>query len=192
VEDVTYLSSLFDWFESHPDVRAIGYVDARDGAATAEELAAPAVSLDGGQVTYRPWSPTDGYGAADDGRLLADDGVNRSAVFAGRVANPRYVSTITTASASTRISLARVLQLTARIRGEEVGVSWRGNDVARSYDVELRRPNHPWRRILNSTTLLYERLVALPFGKYQVRVRAHDTIDASGPWSPLTTFRVKR
>ena len=191
-DDVQYLLSLFDWFESHPDVRAIEYVDAIGGTVTPDDLAAPAVFLDDGQGSYRAWSPSDGYDEEDDGRLLADDGVNRSALFAGRIANPRYVSAIATAAVSARVRLAVAWQLTVRARGAGLRVSWRGNDVARSYELELRRPDGPWRDVLRRTTLVSDALVAPPEGRYQVRVRAYDAIDTAGPWSPLRTFRITR
>ncbi len=185
-DDVSYLSSLFDWFESHPDVRAIDYVDERnDGRATPQELAS-SVSLDGGQVSYTPWSPIDGYDAENDGRLLADDGVGRSAIFAGRIANPHYIATISTSPTTTRVSRARILRLSVG----RLFASWSGDPVALVYDVEVRQVGHAWREVVKHSSETSEPLPALPAGRYQLRVRAYDVIGTRGPWSPLRAFRI--
>jgi hypothetical protein len=193
LDDVSYLSSLFDWFESHPDVRAIDYLDKISGSpATPQELGPPSVSLDDGQVSYLPWSPSDGYDAENDGRLLADDGAHRIAIFAGRIANPRYVSSITSAPTTTRVTPARISQLSVATRGSQLYTSWKGDAVARAYDLELRQPGHAWRELLKRASQTSDTLVALPAGRYQLRVRARDAIDSAGPWSVSQTLRVSR
>jgi hypothetical protein len=188
--DVGYLSSVFDWFESHPDVRAIDYLDKMDSPATQQELAPPSVSLDDGQVSYLPWSATGGYDDEDDGRLLADDGVQRSAAFAGRIANPRYVSNISTAPATTHVSLPDISSLSVGITGAQLRMSWRGDALAQSYDLELRQPGHAWRELLKGAPQTSDTLGALLAGRYQVRVRAHDVIGSAGPWSVSRTLHV--
>ena len=68
-EDQTWLSSIFDYIESHPDIEATAYLDIKGAPETALEQQAPHVFLDGGQVSYRPYDPAQtAYDDTNDGR----------------------------------------------------------------------------------------------------------------------------
>jgi glycosyl hydrolase family 26/PASTA domain-containing protein len=86
-QDQTWLGSMFDYFESHPDIKAINYFNYNNRTTWNP---AQAVYLDGGQVNYMP--------NVDDGdqRLLAESGANFQGTYSSRIANPRYTSTILT------------------------------------------------------------------------------------------------
>jgi hypothetical protein len=78
---------MFDYFESHPDIKAINYFNYNYRTAWDSSQA---VYLDGGQVNYMP-NVNDG-----DSRLLAQSGANFQGTYSSRIANPRYTSTILT------------------------------------------------------------------------------------------------
>jgi hypothetical protein len=78
---------MFDYFESHPDIKAINYFNYNNRATWNPSQA---VYLDGGQVNYMP-AVADG-----DSRLLAESGANFQGTYSSRIANPRYTSTILT------------------------------------------------------------------------------------------------
>lgn len=86
-QEQVWLGSMFDYFESHPDIKAINYFDYNNRSTWNP---AQAVYLDGGQVNYMP--------NVDDGdqRLLAQSGANFQGSYSNRIANPRYTSTILT------------------------------------------------------------------------------------------------
>jgi Glycosyl hydrolase family 26/PASTA domain len=82
-----WISAMFDYFESHPDIKAISYFN-YNGRATWDP--SHAVYLDGGQVNYMP--NVNDY----DTRLLAQSGADFQGTYSSRIANPRYTSTILT------------------------------------------------------------------------------------------------
>jgi hypothetical protein len=86
-----WLDAIFDYFESHPDVKAISYFNYcyRPGAVHVPWDPARSIYLDNGQVNYVP-------DVNDlDSRLLAG-GPETQALFARRISSPRYVSAIAT------------------------------------------------------------------------------------------------
>jgi hypothetical protein len=86
-EHQAWISSMFDYFESHPDIKAINYFNANERTTWDPSQA---VYLDGGQVNYMP-NVNDG-----DSRLLAQSGANFQGTYSSRIASPRYTSTILT------------------------------------------------------------------------------------------------
>jgi hypothetical protein len=87
-QDQAWIGSMFDYFESHPDIKAINYFNYN--ARTVSWDPSRAVYLYGGQVNYLP-TVADG-----DSRLLAESGANFRGTYSSRIANPRYTSTILT------------------------------------------------------------------------------------------------
>jgi hypothetical protein len=86
-EHQAWLSAMFDYFESHPDMKAINYFNYNNRTTWDPSQA---VYLDGEQVNYMP-NVNDG-----DSRLLAQSGANFQGTYSSRIANPRYTSTILT------------------------------------------------------------------------------------------------
>jgi hypothetical protein len=86
-QDQAWLGSMFDYFESHPDIKAINYFNYNNRSTWDHSQAA---YLDGGQVNYMP-NVADG-----DSRLLAQSGADFQGIYSSRIANPRYRSTIET------------------------------------------------------------------------------------------------
>jgi beta-mannanase len=87
-QDQQWLNNMFDYFESHPKIKAIDYFNYNNADPTQETPAHMAnhVWLYNGQVNYHPnignW----------DSRLLAESGADFRHTYARRIANPRYVS----------------------------------------------------------------------------------------------------
>jgi hypothetical protein len=86
-QDQAWIGSMFDYFESHPDIKAISYFNYNNRPTWDPSKA---VYLDGGQVNYMP-SVADG-----DTRLLAQSGANFQGTYSTRIANPRYTPQILT------------------------------------------------------------------------------------------------
>src|SRR5262249_4101475 len=86
-EHQAWISSMFDYFEKHPDIKAINYFNANERTTWDPS---EAVYLAGGQGNYMP-NVNDG-----DSRLLAQSGANFQGTYSGRIANSRYRSTILT------------------------------------------------------------------------------------------------
>jgi hypothetical protein len=82
---------MFDYFESHPDIKAISYFNynSRPDHAIAWDPSR-AVYLYDGQVNYLA-NVND-----DDQRLLAESGADFRGTFSRRIANPRYTSSVLT------------------------------------------------------------------------------------------------
>jgi PASTA domain/Glycosyl hydrolase family 26 len=86
-QEQAWIGSMFDYFESHPDIKAINYFNYNNRPAWNPSQA---VYLDGGQVNYMP-------NLNDlDSCLLAQSGANFQGTYSNRIANPRYTSTILT------------------------------------------------------------------------------------------------
>ena len=88
-QDQAWLGAMFDYFESHPDVKAINYFNynSRPDHGIPWDPSR-AVYLYGGKVNYL--ANVDD----DDQRLLAESGADFRATYSRRIANPRYVSSI--------------------------------------------------------------------------------------------------
>src|SRR5262249_5855061 len=87
-QDQAWLGSMFDYIESHPDIKAINYFNYN--ARTIPWDPSRAVYLYGGQVNYLP--NVDDV----DPRLLAERGAHFRGTHSGRISTPRYTSTILT------------------------------------------------------------------------------------------------
>jgi hypothetical protein len=90
-QEQAWLGAMFDYFESHPDIKAINYFNYN----SRPDHGIPwdpshAVYLYGGQVNYLA-NVND-----DDHRLLADSGSDFRGTFSRRIANARYISSILT------------------------------------------------------------------------------------------------
>jgi hypothetical protein len=87
-QDQQWINAMFDYFETHPQIKAICYFNynAADPTQETPEHMANHVWLYNGQVNYHPnignW----------DSRLLAESGADFRHTYARRIANPRYVS----------------------------------------------------------------------------------------------------
>jgi hypothetical protein len=95
-EQRAWLDAMFDYFESHPKIKAIDYYNYNqtfDQENTAHM--ASHVYLYGGQVNYHP-----NVNNADS-RLLADSGAGFRTTFASRIARARYASAVSVAPAAT-------------------------------------------------------------------------------------------
>lgn len=86
-QEQAWLSAMFDYFESHPDIKAISYFNYNTRTTWNPSQA---VYLDGGQVNYMP--NVNDY----DSRLVAQSGADFQGTYASRISNPRYTSTILT------------------------------------------------------------------------------------------------
>jgi Glycosyl hydrolase family 26 len=84
-----WLSAMFDVFDSHPKVKAIVYYNYKQlwDHETPAHME-PHTFLYGGQVNYHP------NGHDGDSRLLADSGAGFRELYAQRIANPRYLSSV--------------------------------------------------------------------------------------------------
>ena len=85
-QEQAWIGSMFDYFASHPDIKAISYFN-YDGRVIPWDPS-KSVYLYGGQVNYLP-NVNDG-----DSRLLAESGADFRGTYANRIASPRYIPTI--------------------------------------------------------------------------------------------------
>jgi Glycosyl hydrolase family 26/PASTA domain len=90
-EEQSWLGAMFDYFESHPDIKAINYFNynSRPNFGIPWDPSR-AVYLYGGQVNYLA-NVND-----NDNRLLAESGADFRGTFSRRIANAHYVSSILT------------------------------------------------------------------------------------------------
>ncbi len=191
-EDQTWLSSIFDYIESHPDIEATAYLDIKGAPETALEQQAPHVFLDGGQVSYRPYDPAQtAYDDTNDGRLLAESGADFRGTFARRTANGHYTSIILTDTVAGPPLPDPVATLrTIHPHGTHAEIRWHGNGVATNYDVEIRQPPHRWRFASSHVYRLSLTIKGVPGHRYQVRIRARDATNFTSAWSAIRTFRL--
>jgi hypothetical protein len=70
-------------------------------------------------------------------------------------------------------------------------IRWRGNEVARTYDLAARRGTRSWRTLASRLETTSYRLPGKRGEQLQVRVRARDEADRPGPWSTPRTVRFK-
>jgi hypothetical protein len=83
------VEAMFDVFDSHPKIKAIVYYNYKqlwDHENPAHM--GPHTYLYGGLVNYHP------SGGDGDSRLLADSGAGFRELYARRIGNPRYLSTV--------------------------------------------------------------------------------------------------
>ena len=178
-----WLASMFDWFESHTDVKAISYFNYcyRPGAVHVKWDPARTVYLDAGQVNYQP-------NVNDlDSRLLAG-GPDMQALFARRISSPHYVSAISTEPVNVQVEAATA-QLGGRlVQGRTATVSWTGNLAADSYDVAVWRGKAKWKTIATRLSASSYRLRGSKGERLRVRVRARNVDGSPGAWTPALTL----
>jgi len=179
-----WLGSMFDYFESHPAVKAISYFNFcnRAGATHVPWDPSRTVYFDGGLVNYVP-------GINDhDHRLLAG-GPEIQALFARRISSQRYVSAISTQTVQSTPAVATAELLAPTIRGRSAIVRWVGNLSAATYDLGLKRGTAPWRSAASGVTAKSYRLKGTARGRVLLRVRARDVDGTAGPWSAVRVVR---
>ena len=163
-----WIDAMFDYFESHPDVKAVNYFNynSRPDSGRPVDLAR-LVYLDGDQVSFQ--ADVNDY----DHRLVT----GFRTTYSARISNPRYVS----ATRSAAVPAATVLA--PLVRGTRATVRWRGNATAARYDVQLRRGGSPWQLVrtgLSSRSLIVR---GRRGSRFTVRVRAVDATGFVGLWS---------
>ena len=84
---------------------------------------------------------------------------------------------------------ATITQPVARSRSGWATLRWRGNPVARTYDVAVRRSDGAWRTLATRLKGTTYRVRGTPGSLMQARVRARDEADVPGAWSPARAFR---
>lgn len=85
-QEISWLTAMFDYFENHPKIKVISYFNYKNNPDP-DPTSADHVLLDDGQVNYLP-------NANDFDQRLIAGGADIQALFSSRIANPRYVSTI--------------------------------------------------------------------------------------------------
>ena len=178
-----WLSSVFDYFESHPAIKAISYFDYcnRSGATHVTWDPSRSVYLDGGRVNYVP-DLND-----HDHRLLAG-GPAIQALYASRISSPRYVSAISTEPVESMPAGATAQLLAPLIRGRRVTARWIGNLAAHTFDLTVRGKSSGWRTVVARTPANAARLTGSPGERVLVRVRPWNVDGVAGPWSPARSL----
>jgi hypothetical protein len=174
-----WLDSAFDYFESHPAIKAISYFNYcnRFGATHVHWDPARSLYIDGGKVNYVP--DLDDH----DHRLLAG-GPALQALFARRISSPRYVSPIRVEAVESMPALARVALLPPKVHGRAALVRWAGDLAAATYDVAVER-SHRWSTVGTDVSATARRVVGRAREVVFVRVRAHNIDGAVGEWSAV-------
>lgn len=173
-----WLSTMFDYFESHLAIKAISYFNYcnRIGATHVKWDPSQSIYLDGGRVNYVP-------DANDhDHRLLAG-GPAIQALYASRISSPRYVSAVATEPVESKPAIATATLLVPKVRGSITVARWNGNLAAHTYDLQIKRRAGPWRIVISGASAKSRRVEGLPGERAQLRVRAHDVDGVAGPWS---------
>jgi mannan endo-1,4-beta-mannosidase len=85
-QELNWLNAMFDFVESHPQIKAISYFNYRNNPDP-DPTAADHVFLYDGKVSYVP-------DVSDHDQRLIAGGEDIRALFASRIADPRYVSTL--------------------------------------------------------------------------------------------------
>jgi Glycosyl hydrolase family 26 len=182
-----WLSSMFDYFESHVAVKAISYFNYcyRPGAVHVKWDPARSVYLDGGQVNYVP-------DVNDlDSRLLAG-GPEMQALYARRISAPHYVSAIATESVESQPQAATAQVVRRVVQGRAATIEWRGDLAADTYDVALRRANARWKTVASGVASTTSRVRGRSGERVRVRVRARDVDGKPGAWTPALTLAFGR
>ncbi len=184
-EQRAWLNAMFDYIEAHPAIKAVSYFNYNSRLSGPVPIdPARAVFLYDGKVNYQANTNDNDY------RLLADSGAGFRATFANRIASQRYLSnaTFTTVGVAQQATAALV---SVTLRGDVALIRWRGNTVARSYDVSIRRRNTEWRIIASRLASTSYRLRSTAGTTATVRVRARDATGMAGPWSATRTIRFR-
>jgi hypothetical protein len=178
-----WLEAMFDYIESRPAIKAVSYFNYNNRVGGSVPIdPARTVFLYDGKVNYQA-------NVNDlDHRLLADSGAGFRTAFARRIASQRYVSAATmTTTAAPQTATAVIVSV--HVRGRVATIGWRGNSVAHSYDVSVRRAPAAWRTVASRLDSNSYRLRGKPGTKVQIRVRGRDASGNAGPWSSARTIR---
>jgi hypothetical protein len=174
-----WLASAFDYFESHPAIKAISYFNFCNRAGATH------VAWDPGRSVYLPNGVNYVPNVNDhDHRLLAG-GPALQALFASRIANPRYVSAIATETVESSPEVATAQLLDPRVRGRSAIVRWSGNLGADTYDLAVKRQSGGWRTVVSHTSSRSRRIAGSSRERVLLRVRAWDVDGVPGPWSAV-------
>jgi beta-mannanase len=135
-QEQDWLSSMFDYIESHPDIKAINYFNynARPNFGIPWDPSR-AVYLYGGQANYLA-NVND-----NDNRLLAESGVNFRGTFSSRISSTRFVSSIETqqlAPPACLVPAVRTKLFAAAKRAIRAG-HCRVGRIQRAYSARVRR-----------------------------------------------------
>jgi Glycosyl hydrolase family 26 len=173
-----WVGSAFDYFESHPAIKAISYFNYcnRFGATRVKWDPARSIYIDGGKVNYVP--DIDDH----DHRLLAG-GPGLQALFAQRISSPRYVSAIRTEPVDSTPQAATVTIGTVIVHRRSAVVRWVGNLAADTYEVGI------WRRgawhLIPGLRATSRRVQGRAHEVLRVRIRAATVDGALGEWSSV-------
>jgi hypothetical protein len=181
-----WLDASFDYFESHPAIKAISYFNYCNRAGSTRYVWDPSRSVytDDGRVNYVPDFND------HDHRLLAG-GPEMQALFSRRIDSPRYLTTVVTTTVQTQPLVATAALLPMQRVGQIATIRWRGNLAADSFDVQLRRRQGIWRETVTLGTATSRRLRGSRGERVSIRVRAHDVQGTPGPWSAPRTLRFR-
>ena len=173
-----WLKATFDYFESHPAVRAISYFNYnnREGAGHVKWDPNRDVYLYDGHVRYTP-DLND-----HDHRLLAG-GPEIRATFARRIASGRYLSTVSTEAVDAQPQPPTAALMKPTVRGLTATVRWQGNLAADAYDLAIRPRSRAWRTVAEHLTASSYRLKGEAGDRMLVRVRPRDVFGSPGSWS---------
>jgi hypothetical protein len=173
-----WLGAMFDYFVSHPAVKAISYFNYnnREGATHVRWDPSRDITIYDGHVRYTP-NLND-----HDHRLLAG-GPELRALFSRRIASDRYLSTVFEETADTQTELPTAELLAPTVRGDTATLRWRGSLAADAYDLAIKPRSRAWRTVATQLTTTSHRLKGNTGARMLVRVRARDVFGSPGPWS---------
>ena len=182
-QQYAWLGEIFDYFASHPAIKAISYFNYcnRAGATHVPWDPTKSIYIDDGRVNYVP-NLND-----HDSRLLAAGPAIQS-LFASRIASPRYVSAISTESVASTPQIATATLLPPTVRGRTAIARWQGNLAADTFDLAVKRGAGGWRVVLTSAAATSYRLHGRTGERVLIRVRAFDVDAAAGPWSAVRSI----
>lgn len=182
-----WLGAMFDYFESHPAVKAISYFNYnnREGASHVKWDPSRDVFLYNGHVRYTP-DVND-----HDHRLLAG-GPEIRAIFARRIASGRYLLTVSTETADSEVLPPTAALLKPTLRGLTATVRWQGNLAADTYDLAIKPRLRAWRIVAKHLTATSYRLKGEAGDRVLVRVRPRDVFGSPGSWSASRSFAFPR
>ena len=181
-----WLNAMFDYVESHPAIKAISYFNENSRPWMGPPIdPAKLVCLYDGKVCYQANSND------FDHRLVADSGAGFRATYSRRISSPRYLSETLTTTVVPKPPRPAVIALTVGVRGARAVVHWRGNSVARSYDVALRRLPGAWRTVASRYRRTSYPIRGKKGQRYKVEVRARNAALGHGSWSAVRTFTLR-
>lgn len=179
-----WLEAAFDYFESHPAIKAICYFNLNYRFAATRVKWDPSrdVFLYDGRVRYTP-------DVNDlDARLLAG-GPDVRALFSTEIAAPRYVSTISTEPVESTPTPPSVVLSRPVVRRGIATVRWRANLAADRYDVAVRRGARAWRLAAQRLTRTAYTLNGKAGDRVWVKVLARDVFGGTSPWTSPIAIR---